>query len=190
MARHRTTIEEWELYIPKVDDERELFASGDPEAITMEVKFLSKRRAEHYQRLARKMEKGPEHRKRWNTELRKMLVDHVRNITNVTVDDGAVVSNGGDLYDSKEEDLKTDVARALHEVGHLSEGLGKKLSTPSATSFSRQTNNADGGAQDATPQLKKESRETPTQTIPNSGSMTQRSDTAEIATENQERRLA
>jgi len=150
MARHRTTIEEWELYVPDVGDERNIFLEHPEQAITMELKFLSKREREYFGRIAQKAEKGPEERRRAATELRRMLDEHARNITNVTIDDGTPVVTGGELYDSDEEDLKQDVANALMSVGHLEEGLVKKLSTPSATSFSRQTRNAGGAAQDAT----------------------------------------
>lgn len=190
MARHRTSIDEWELYIPNVGDEQQMFADGNPEAITMELCFLSKREREHFQRVAAKAEKGPEQRKRAEKELRRMLEEHVRDIANVTIDGGTSVVTGSELYDSDEEDIKRDVAEALMSIGHLEEGLGKKLSTPSATSSSRQTSNTVGGAQDVTLQSSQGTQGTQNTKIQNSGLTMTANDASGIATENQERRSA
>jgi hypothetical protein len=157
MARHRGKIEEWELYIPNVDDERYLFVENPDEAITMELKLMSKRERERFGMLAMKADKGPIERAKMSREFKKVFDEHVRNIKNLTINDGDPVTTGADLYESDEEDLKTDVTRALMQIGHLEAGLAKKLSSPSATSFSRQTRNADGGAQDAIRQSSQDS---------------------------------
>jgi hypothetical protein len=160
MARHRTTIEEWELYVPDVDEERQLFVEHPEQAITLEIKFLTKREREYFQRVAQRAAKGPEQRKRAEGELKRMLEDHVRDIKNVTIDDGAPVATGADLWESQEEDLKKDVAEALMSIGHLEAGLAKKLSTPSASLFSRQTKSAGGVAHAATPVSSQDRQET------------------------------
>lgn len=150
MALNRTTIDEWEVYVPDIGDERQLFVVDPDQAVTMELRFMTKREREHFQRVAERAEKGPVERKRAEGELKKMLSEHVRNITNVTVNDGHPVVSGADLWECDEERLKADVARALMEIGFLEEGLAKKLSTPSASSFLRQTINAGGDAHSAT----------------------------------------
>lgn len=159
MARNRTAIDEWELYVPGVDEgaERELYQERPNEAVTMELKFLTTRERNHFARVAARAEKGLKQRNRYERELKRLLVEHVRNIRNVTVDDVDPVTTGTDLWDSNEDDIKTDVAHALMDIGHLDAGLGKKLSSPSASLSSRQTGNAGGVARTATQQSSEDS---------------------------------
>lgn len=157
MARHRTKIDEWEIYVPDVDDERHIYQEDPDQAITMEIRFLGKREIEYYQRIAEKAGKGPEQREKAKRAFKKMLDENVRNIKNLTINGGQPVSTGADLYESDEEDIKKSVAQALMDIGHLEAGLAKKLGTPSATSFSRQTSNADGDAQHATQESSQDS---------------------------------
>lgn len=171
MARHRMKIDEWELYVPNVDEgaERHLFQEKPDQAITMELRFLSKRERDYFQRIAQRAEKGPEERKKLFNEFRRMLDENVRNIKNLTVEGGIPVTTGVDLFESDEEDIKSDVAEALMSIGSLEAGLVKKLSSPSASSFSRQTSNAGGDAQDATQQSNQDNQEIQTQKIQSCG---------------------
>ena len=46
MARHLSLVSEWELYIPDVGNERRLFEDSPNDALTMEVRLLSKHERE------------------------------------------------------------------------------------------------------------------------------------------------
>ena len=182
MARDRVQIEEWERYVPDIDNERKLFEVSPNEALSAEVRHLSRSDREAYQRV---FERGRSEmaikadKDRSTAELRRMLSENVRGIVNYRFN-GRDIITGADLFDCDEYDIVVDFTAAILNRGHLDRGLAKKLGSPSATSSPRPKSSAGGDAHSATKALHLDNEATPTLKIQNSGSMTSTSDGPEI----------
>jgi hypothetical protein len=147
MARIFESIEEWEVYVPGIDGgrERELLADDPDNALSMEIRFLSKSEKDAYARMARRVEKAKIPGRSEEEHIRRLFLEHVRNVRNYTFN-GVPVLDGEAIWNASDSDLCADVVMALMDRSSLDKGLRKKLLSPSATSTSRQRTNADGGA--------------------------------------------
>lgn len=141
-------LEEWEEWIPK--GERELYERDPENATVMELKFLTKEKRDHYQRLARKYQGQGLVSSADAKATRTLFSDHVRNIRNMKIG-GVEIIDGGQLYDVDGFDLiQVEILDALMQRSSLEVGLAKKLRSASDSMSSHQTANADGGAAVAT----------------------------------------
>jgi hypothetical protein len=182
VARNRIKLDEWELYIPNVDGQRESFEAGDGTAITVEIRHLTKRQREMYQRLVAQAAHRPEKRASVKTKMRDLIAENVRNVQNYVIE-GEPILTGAELFDADDdEDLVADITKALFSRGHLEGGLAKKLRPPRAGQSTDQTKSAGGGVVDATQALIPTTPGTPRPTIPNSSSRTPRNGGSETAT--------
>lgn len=152
MAREFVKIEDWEEWVPPFDGERDLYVSEPGEAVSMELRFLTKEQREHYQRISQKHQKmGGTPTRSDRRAMRQMFEENVRDIRNYVVD-GAPVTTGAELYDVEGDSaMHVAVTAALFERSQLDAGLAKKLRSGSASLSSRRTTSDAGAAADATP---------------------------------------
>lgn len=162
MARNFVKIDEWEIWIPDIVlneqnekyptavTERDLYRLDPNEALSMEIRHLSKAEVRALQDTANafmlrgKMEKEDE------KHARSLLADNVRNIKNYTI--GEIrITDGTGLYDHGEGVLCNEASRALVSRSSLDAGLAKKLKSPSACKCS-EDQSADGDVRVVTPQ--------------------------------------
>lgn len=148
MAIVLSSIEEWEEWIPP--GERALFERDPDGATAMDLKFMTKERREHYERLAKRYKGQGMVSSADKKATRQLFDDHVRDIRNLSVG-GVEIIDGGQFYDVDGLDvLQLQVIQALMERSTLEEGLAKKLRQASASSLSPLKASGDGDAADAT----------------------------------------
>lgn len=181
MARERSAIELWELYVPKVDDERQIFVENESSALCMELRHLTKRERDHYSTIASRAGKSIESRQRAESAMQELFESHVRNVRNYKIGE-MQIQTGLDLYEHGEEDIKTDVTLALFDRGHLEDGLAKKLRSLSASCCSQQKSNAGGDVRPAIQQSAQTTQGIQTPKILSSDWPTLTNDGIEIAT--------
>ena len=101
MARIFDPIDEWELYIPSVSGERDLFRDDPDNALTCEVRFLSKNELDRYTRIAQRAARmGPA--KADEEHVRSLLRDNVRNVRNYSMN-GKPITDGEGIYDEDDD---------------------------------------------------------------------------------------
>jgi len=126
MGIDRAVLEEWEEYVPDVEGQRELFLDEPMEAVTVELRRVSKAELKRYHRASTRASNGGTLTDADLKLARDMFVDHVRNVKNYRIG-GVAVLDGGELYDTDDIDLIRDISTALVNRGVLDKGLAKKL---------------------------------------------------------------
>jgi len=150
MARHFQMIDEWETWIPDVGNEREIYKVDPDNALTMELRHLTKEQVQQYTNAARRyVLSGDETAAKTNID--GMIQNHVRNITGYSIDGVAIVT-GIDLCERGEEVIKSEAIKALLSRSSLDEGLAKKLNPRCASTHSQAQTKKRGDAADATKQ--------------------------------------
>lgn len=190
MGRHISAIDEWETYIPDIENERDLFERSPEESITMEIRFLTK---DERSGLNEALEKTQKARGVSRIDAEKKIIrildSAVRNIKNYSIDD-IEIRTGEDLWgaadNAGEAPIMYDVILALISRASLDKGLAKKLAPPSVTSTAPRKECAGGGAPLAINQSQLGQLGTQMQKTQNSNSTTSTSGDLEIAMENSE----
>jgi len=152
MAREFIKIDEWEDWVPDLDDERDLYRSDPDDALVMELRFMTKEQREHYQRTAEKFKRmGASVSGSDKRAMRQMIDENVRNVRNYVIA-GEPVTTGGGLFDVNGDVLLiVAVTEALTLRSSLDRGLAKKLRSGSGITSSPRTPTRSDGAPDATP---------------------------------------
>jgi hypothetical protein len=122
-----TKIDEWELWVPPVDGERELYETDPDEAVTMELRFLTKEQRDYYQRAAERYKRNGRTHSADEKAARQLLDENVRNIKNYG-EEGNLVKTGAELFDfDGDNEIAVAVTTALFDRSSLEKGLAKKL---------------------------------------------------------------
>ena len=149
MARVFDPIDEWELYVPDVGDERKIYKDDPDDALTCEVRFLSKHELDRYNRIAERAKRsGPT--KADTDHVKALLSDNVRNVRNYSIN-GTPITDGSGIYEASllgDGDILLDVVSALVKRSSLEAGLAKKLRSPSGSPSSQAQRSDDGDAAD------------------------------------------
>jgi hypothetical protein len=151
MARVFETIDEWELWIPPLGDEREIFEHDPDQAVTMEIRHLvTKEQRDHYNRIAERYKKTGAAGSAEIQSMRQMFADNVRNVKNYGTADHPI-TNGAEMFDFEGDNAMIDaVTLALLSRSRLDEGLAKKLKSGSGTSTEPRSPSEGGAARLAT----------------------------------------
>lgn len=184
MGINRERIGEWEEYIPDVEGQRELFLDEPDEALTVEVRHLSRDDLKQYIRIAERAKKKGVISSADQKMAAQIFEENVRNVKNMVLSDEPVLT-GKDLYDSDEMELINDITGALCARGRLDEGLAKKSRRRSAFPSSGRQKKSDGDAPDVTRQSTQKTRETQTPPMASSVSTTAPNARLETVTESQ-----
>lgn len=151
MAVNHSKLDDWELFVPKWEGQRDAYAAGDDDAVTMEVRLITKEQRDSYQRNHAKMERMGAANAADRKIARDTVADNVRNIKNYTAE-GVAVTEGGQLYDLPGMDaLLLEAVEAITERSSLEAGLGKRLRLLSDSTQEGQTSKSSGDAADAIP---------------------------------------
>jgi len=149
MARKFSKIDEWELWVPPLDDEREIYKEDPTQAVTMELRFLTKEQRDYYQRIAERTRRSGAVKSADVQAIRQMFADNVRNVTNYEPA-GEPVTDGADVFDADgDQPMINAVTEALLLRSSLEAGLAKKLRLRSGSCASRLNRKENGVAQDA-----------------------------------------
>lgn len=127
MSREYLRIDEWERWVPDLDDERKIAKDDPDKALSMELRFLTREERKRWQRMSRKALTGDISDDEADKSMRELFGTHVRAVQGY-VYDGVPVTDGAELFDAAEEDLCQSVMVALMRRSSLEEGLAKKLS--------------------------------------------------------------
>lgn len=151
MGISREAIDEWEEYVPDVEGQRELFFDDPDEAMTVEIRFLSRDDLKQYTRAIERANRGQPASKADTKLAEQMFSENVRNVRNLVIAD-VPIETGADLYASNEVELLRDISEALIVRSKIDNGLAKKLRRQCGSPSSRRQNKKDGDAPDATQQ--------------------------------------
>ena len=133
MGRHYAQINEWEVYVPDVDNERELFEETPDEALTVEVKHLSRKQLNDVLAASERTTKRNGKASKADEKLvEKMFRDNVRSVSNFTIGNESI-ETGAQLYEQGDPDLIADISKALVDRASLDKGLAKNLQSGSAS---------------------------------------------------------
>jgi hypothetical protein len=144
-----TKIDEWELWVPPVDGERELYETDPDEAVTMELRFLTKEQRDYYQRAAERYKRNGRTHSADEKAARQLLDENVRNIKNYG-EEGNLVKTGAELFDfDGDNEIAVAVTTALFDRSSLEKGLAKKLRSRSDSCASHRKESDRGDAQGA-----------------------------------------
>lgn len=146
MAREYLRIDEWERWIPDLDNERKLHPD---KALSMELRFMTREERKRWQRMCRQTITGSISDEENDKAMRALFRSHVRAVRGY-VYDGDEVTTGEELFEAAEDDLCVAVVDALMCRSSLEAGLAKKLSPPSDSSCSELNPSEGGGAADVT----------------------------------------
>lgn len=171
MGRNRVKLDEWETWV--VPEDRGLYQTQPDQALTMEIRHLSKRDVKKLSSLHDQASKHPSKKQHVEDALLGWFSENIRNVQNYVIDDEPIV-DGADLFNRGEYDIKQDATLALMLRGSLDEGLAKKLRPPSDLLSVPRQSNAGGGAQSAMTQSQPGSETLPT-AIQNSPLMMEKS---------------
>ena len=159
MGRRFQQIEEWEIYVPGVDDDADRIDFEEDEAFTVELRFLSARQVKEYERILRKAKHKSEIPGLAEEYARRRFCDNVRNVRNYAPR-GVDLTTAEEVWQEGEPAVINDINAAMQDRSRLEAGLAKKLRSASATSSSPPPSSVDGGAHDATTTSIPETRET------------------------------
>jgi len=159
VGRKFRTIDEWEIYVPGVDDGADRFDFDEEEAFTVELRFLSAREIKEYERILRKAKSQSEIAMVADEYARRMFVDNVRNVRNYAPR-GVELTTAEEVWNDGEPDVINDITAAIRNRSRLEAGLVKKLRLESGTSCSPQSSSAGGDAPGATPPSTQTTQET------------------------------
>lgn len=149
MGRKFSVIEEWEVYVPDVDDGADRAEFDEAEAFTVEIRYLTARDVKQYERILRTAKTRSEMDRVAEEYARRMFCDNVRNVRNYAPR-GVDITTSEEVWNEGEPCVINDITRAMRERSRLEAGLAKKLRSQSATSSSGRPSNDDGGARGAT----------------------------------------
>jgi hypothetical protein len=191
MARILSKIDEWEVYIPNIGSERAGYQEDPENALTMEIRLLTKKERERFHHFLQQAtnDKNRSQQERAEREIITILDSAVRDVKNYVVGDECITS-GRRLWEVADEvgdlALIADVTSAICQLSALDAGLGKRLAPRSDGSISRRSSSAGGGAHIVTSQSNPGARVTSIPTIPSSCSTTSTNEGLEIVTMNLE----
>lgn len=134
--RNYSRLDEWELYIPDIDNGREVFKTNPEEVITCEIKHLTRRELQTYLKASKHVANSNTITPQDERMVEQMFSECVRNVQNYTMN-GEQISDGKQLYDLGETDIIGDIAGAIVSRATLDAGLAKKLNGRCDSSYVR-----------------------------------------------------
>jgi regulator of sigma D len=134
MARKFDAIDEWETYVVGTDNgsERELFEEHPEQALTCEVRHLSAREIDQYERILYRVRNQSQVGEAAATFAKKLFCENVRNVKNYAPR-GVALESSEAVWADGEKCVIDDIVEALRQRSRLEDGLAKKLSSRSAT---------------------------------------------------------
>lgn len=134
MARKFDAIDEWELYVPGIDNgaERQLFEDKPEEAFTVEIRHLSDREINQYERILYRVRNQGQVAEAAETFAKKLFCENVRNVKNYAPR-GTGLTTSEEVWAAGEKCVVDDIVEAIRQRSRLEDGLAKKLRSRSAT---------------------------------------------------------
>jgi hypothetical protein len=159
VAIDRAEIGEWEEYVPNVEGQQELYIDEPDQAVTVEIKMLSKADRDKYERAMVRSKKRGGITDADTKLVQRMFENHVRNVRNYSVG-GRPITTGLALYETDDLDIINDLALAIAKRSYLEKGLTKKLKSRCVSPSSPRPNRKNGGAPGVTPTSTQTTQET------------------------------
>lgn len=126
MARKFSMIEEWETYVPGIEESLDRSEYDEEDAFSVELRFLTARELKEYERMLHSITHKSQIRKAAAEYARKMFCDNVRNVRNYAPC-GVDITTSDDLWNDGEPHVINDITAAMKDRSKLEEGLAKKL---------------------------------------------------------------
>jgi hypothetical protein len=189
VARKFSAIDDWETFVPDIDDERELYEENPEEAFTCEVRYLTAREVKEYDRVFRKARHESQIANLAEQYAKKIFCENIRNVRNYAPE-GVELKTSEEVYDHGEPHVINKISEAIKDRSRLEAGLAKKLSSGSDSSYSHPRSKGAGVAQDVTPQSTQTTKATDPLTTPKNVSPMPSNAAKEIVTTNRTKTLA
>jgi len=149
MARRFNKISEWEVYVPDVGNERSVFAHTPEDAFTVEVRWLTARKAREFERLESPANDAQTVSEALQEAARQLFIQNVRGVKNYAPN-GIELTTGEEVWEHGEPDVINDIAAAVRNRAYLDAGLGKVLGSRSSSSQTLQPGCVNGDVVGAT----------------------------------------